>query len=122
VDRAKGFQTFGPSRRIRRRPECLRVYDGGQRLRLRLMTVMLLPGPGEKSRLGVAATKKLGGAVIRNRARRIIRDVFRRADVPAGLDVVVIPRPELLEAEYATVESEFRYALRRASRQQPRRP
>jgi ribonuclease P protein component len=110
-------ERFPASRRIRRRPEFQRVYDAGQRLRLRLMTVMVLPNEGGESRLGIAATRKLGGAVVRNRARRVVREVFRRADVPAGLDIVVIPRTELLEAEYPTVESEFRYALRRASRQ-----
>ena len=109
-------QTLRRSRRIRRRPEFQKVYESGQRLRLRLMTVMVLPNDGAGSRLGIAATRKLGGAVVRNRARRLVREIFRRADVPAGLDIVVIPRVELLEAEYATVESEFRYALRRASR------
>jgi ribonuclease P protein component len=114
--------TFPASRRIRRRPEFQKVYESGQRLRLRLMTVMVLANGGRTSRLGIAATKKLGGAVVRNRARRVLREVFRRVEVPPGLDIVIIPRPEMLEAEYLTVESEFRYALRRASRGQGPRP
>lgn len=108
--------TFGPERRIRRRPEFQRVYEAGQRLGLRLMTVILAPNGLEQSRLGVSATRKLGGSVVRNRAKRVVREVFRQSDVPGGLDIVVIPRPALLEAEYAAVESEFRYALRRARR------
>ncbi len=109
--------TFGPERRIRRRPEFQRVYDAGQRLGLRLMTVILAPNGREQSRLGVSATRKLGGSVVRNRAKRVVREVFRQSEVHGGLDIVVIPRPALLEAEYAAVESEFRYALRRARRQ-----
>jgi ribonuclease P protein component len=109
-------RSFGPDRRLRRRPEFQRVYEAGQRLGLRLMTVILAPNGLPQSRLGVSATRKLGGSVVRNRAKRVVREIFRQAELPGGLDIVVIPRPPLLEAPYATVESEFRYALRRASR------
>jgi ribonuclease P protein component len=109
-------QTFTDARRIRRRPEFQRVYEGGQKLRLRLMTVVVLPNGRAASRLGIAATRKLGGAVIRNRAKRLVREVFRKADVPGGLDIVVIPRRDMLDVEYPTLEAEFRYALRRVRR------
>jgi len=109
-------QTFRDASRIRRRPEFQRVYEGGQKLRLRLMTVVVLPNGRTASRLGIAATRKLGGAVIRNRAKRLVREVFRKADVPGGLDIVVIPRRDMLDVEYPTLEAEFRYALRRVRR------
>ena len=48
-------------------------------------------------RLGIAATKKLGGAVVRNRAKRLIREVFRRNKIAPGFDVVVVPKRELLD-------------------------
>jgi ribonuclease P protein component len=80
------------------------------------MTVMAARNPQGQSRLGIAATRKLGGAVVRNRAKRLIRELFRHAEVPAGLDIVVIPRSDMLDAEFRTVESEFRYALRRLGR------
>jgi len=78
------------------------------------MTVMALRNTLGCSRLGIAATRKLGGAVVRNRAKRLVRALFARADVPPGLDIVVIPRPDMLDADFRTLESEFRYALRRA--------
>jgi ribonuclease P protein component len=105
---------FPAALRIRRRPEFLQVYEHGVRIRVRLMTVMAHRNTLGRSRLGIAATRKLGGAVIRNRAKRLVRELFRRADVPAGLDIVVIPRADLLDADFRTLESEFRYALRRA--------
>jgi ribonuclease P protein component len=80
------------------------------------MTVVALRTTRETSRLGVSATRKLGDAVVRNRAKRLVREVFRHAEVPAGLDIVVIPRPEMLDAEFRTIDSEFRYALRRIAR------
>ena len=108
--------TFPPARRIRHRPEFLRVYEQGERVRARLMTVMALRNTLGYSRLGIAATRKMGGAVVRNRAKRLVRELFRQADVPAGLDIVVIPRSDMVDAEFRTVESEFRYVLRRISR------
>ena len=87
------------------------------RVRARLMTVIARPNTLGQSRLGIAATRKLGGAVVRNRAKRLVREVFRHAAVPPGLDIVVIPRTDMLDADFRTIESEFRYALRRAGRQ-----
>jgi ribonuclease P protein component len=109
-------RAFPAAQRIRRRPEFLLVYEHGQRVRARLMTVIARRTDRETSRLGIAATRKLGDAVVRNRAKRLVREVFRHTDVPAGLDIVVIPRPEMLDAEFRTLESEFRYALRRLAR------
>jgi ribonuclease P protein component len=46
------------------------------------------------ARLGITVTRKFGNAVARNRAKRVVRDVFRRSpdQLPAGIDVVVIPK------------------------------
>jgi ribonuclease P protein component len=93
------------------------VYEHGVRVRARLMTVIARPNTQGQSRLGIAATRKLGGAVVRNRAKRLVRALFRTAEVPAGLDIVVIPRADMLDADFRTLESEFRYALQRAKRQ-----
>jgi ribonuclease P protein component len=122
VPERRSGQAFTAERHIRRRPEFQRVYEGGERVRARLMTVMILATDRPISRLGIAATRKLGGAVIRNRAKRLVREVFRRAVVPAGLDIVVIPRPEMLDAEYRVVQAEFGYVLRRAGRGRPAGP
>jgi ribonuclease P protein component len=113
---ARKPQAFPAAHRIRHRPEFLNVYEHGERVRARLMTVMAVRNTRDYSRLGIAATRKLGGAVVRNRAKRLVRELFRRADVPAGLDIVVIPRSDMLDAEFRTVESELRYAMRRLGR------
>ncbi|HEY3382902.1 MAG TPA: ribonuclease P protein component [Vicinamibacterales bacterium] len=118
VEQAPGGtrHTFRAAQRLRKRPEFQRVYNRGERVRTRLMTLLALPNERGISRLGIAATRKLGGAVVRNRAKRRVRDIFRRSDIPPGVDIVVIPRPDLLDADFRTLEADFRYALRRAVR------
>ncbi len=114
--RRRSAQGLPAAERIRRRPDFERVYREGARVRGRFMDVMVLPNGGAVSRLGVAATRKLGSAVIRNRAKRLAREVFRRQKVAAGLDVVVIPRREMLQAPFASLEVEYRAALDRGRR------
>lgn len=102
--------------RIRRRTDFQQVYEKGVRLHGRLLTLFVLPTGAQEARLGVAATKKLGGAVVRNRAKRLMREVFRR-NKAAGLDVVVVPRREALGATFEALETDFRAVLARARRQ-----
>ena len=115
---------FGAKRRIRRRAEFQRVFESGQRVHGRFMTVLVAPNQAGTARLGIVASKKLGDAVHRNRAKRLIREAFRRtapAADGAGLDVVVIPRRELFDAAYSTLENDFRAALRRCAGRLTRR-
>jgi ribonuclease P protein component len=65
-------------------------------------------------RLGIAATRKMGAAVERNRAKRLVRELFRHNKPSAALDVVVVPRREMLKAPYERIEIEFRSLLNRS--------
>jgi ribonuclease P protein component len=89
------------------------VYSRGVRIHGRYGTFFILANGGAAARLGIAATKKLGGAVQRNRAKRLIREVFRRNKVASGLDVVVVPKRELLDASLTVLEAEYRHILAR---------
>jgi ribonuclease P protein component len=64
-------------------------------------------------RLGIAATRKLGDAVERNRAKRLIREVFRRNKIAPGFDIVVVPRRELLDATLSAIEDDYRRNITR---------
>ncbi len=104
---------FRPVDRIRRRVEFQQVYKQGVRIHSRYSTVFILANERGAARLGIAATKKLGGAVQRNRAKRLIREVFRRNKIAAGFDVVVIPKRELLDASLDVLEADYRTLLER---------
>ena len=102
--------------RIRRRPEFLRVYERGMRVRGRYATLFGLANQQSCGRLGIAATKKLGGAVLRNRAKRVVREIFRRNKLAPGHDIVVVPTGEFLRASQAAVEAEYRHNVARILR------
>jgi len=115
-------QRFSKARRVRRRGEFTRVFESGVRASGRFLTVLMGPNRAGTPRLGIVASKKLGDAVHRNRAKRLIREVFRQAlPLPAGqgVDLVVIPRRELFDAAYTSLQSDFRGAVKRCAARLP---
>ena len=107
---------FGRHERVRRRAEFKQIYERGVRVHGRLSTTFVLPNGLTVARLGVAATRKLGGAVQRNRAKRLIREVFRLNKPAPGFDIVVVPKRELLDATLSAFEAEYRRNVERGLR------
>ena len=108
--------TLPPARRIRRRAEFQRVFDAGRRAHGRHLTIIAAPAPGPDSRIGIVASKKLGGAVVRNRAKRLIREMFRTHPTPeSASDLVIIPKASALQVQALEVVNDYKTTLRRLS-------
>lgn len=84
--------------RLRRRKDFIRVQTDGDRVTTKhFVFLVALNTPGAPARLGITATRKIGCAVVRNRAKRLVRETFRHLPelVPEGVDMVVIVRKAL---------------------------
>jgi ribonuclease P protein component len=110
-------QRFPRSRRLRSRLDFDRVYRRRRSVSDARLIVFGLPNELDRSRLGLSVSRKYGGAVARNRFKRIVREVFRlgRDQLPTGLDLIVIPRPGVEPELPAIRESLIRLAARLAS-------
>jgi ribonuclease P protein component len=69
---------------------------------------------GRMSRFGISVKKALGGAVVRNRIKRRVREIVRRnrTEIPTGWDIVIHPKSSVATAEFAPLEAELVRLLR----------
>jgi len=102
---------FRKSEHVRKRADFELIYKTGFKRSGRLMTMFTRDREAGPARLGIAATRKMGASVERNRAKRLARELFRHHKPEGAIDVGVIPRREMLDAPYARLEAEFRSLL-----------
>lgn len=104
-----------PGQRLRKRSEYQQVYSRGVRVPGRFLVMFGLAGGSGVCRLGITATRKVGPAVVRNRARRRIRELFRRQPAAALFagDLVVNVRRACAEVRWSELEQDFSLCLAR---------
>ena len=82
----------------------------------RYMIVFSQPNQLEYSRFGIVTSKKVGNAVVRNRAKRQLREVIRKNldNLLPGYDVVVVAKFSIKETGFELIEKDFLKLMRRA--------
>ena len=110
---------FSREERVRRRADFVAIQsqpDG--RVRSRSFVLLFATRGDELPRLGIVASKKVGNAVVRNRAKRVLREVFRlgKDAIPRGVDLVVIASQGLTALPKAELEREWRQAIEEVRR------
>ena len=109
--------SFPKEARLRKRAEFLRVYEQGERIEGRFLTVFILPNKLGRHRVGITATRKaIGKAHDRNRAKRLLRETFRLSrielnEVRPSFDWVLNARRSLIRGKLEKPLTEFRGIL-----------
>jgi ribonuclease P protein component len=100
---------FPREARLVRRGDFDAVYRAGKRRSSSHFTVFFRANQLPVSRFGFSIKKALGGAVVRNRIRRRIREMVRchRMEMPAGWDIVIHPKSSVERAEFAGLTADL---------------
>lgn len=103
--------------RLTQNEDFRRVYRQGQSYANRQLVLYVMKQPkNERFRVGISASGKIGNAVVRNRLRRMIKEIVRHHEalIPDHLDIVIIVRQAAVGLDYSTLERSVLHLLRKA--------
>ena len=114
----KADERFPWQRRIVKASDFRAMYDSGRRFDAGKFVLFGRPNDLGYHRLGLTVSRKVGCAVIRNRIKRLFREIFRKfsADIPCHFDLVVNAKRECATAAYTGLRDSFLAAARRICR------
>lgn len=103
--------------RIRKSMEFKKVYNGGKNYWNRNLILYTRLNKLEESRIGITITKKIGNAVVRNKIRRRIKEIYRLNfyRIKGGYDLVFIPKKNVVDISYKELESAVIHILKISS-------
>jgi ribonuclease P protein component len=99
---------------LTKREQYALVYNKGSSWASNLVVMKALPNKLSLSRYGLSVSKRVGKAVMRNRVKRLLREILRLTPLESGWDIIFMARPGAASANYAELEKSVVNLLSRA--------
>jgi len=99
---------------LTKREQFTNVYDNGASWVDRLVVLKILRNGKDISRYGFSISSRVGGAVVRNRVKRRLREILRDMPLKTGWDIVIIARPPAAKTNYHHIGNSVRALLNKA--------
>lgn len=107
-------ERFSPRERLRKRIDFKRAEKNKiARLVTKHLIIVAAPNEHHHTRIGITASRKIGGAVRRNRVKRILREIYRRnkASFPEGHDLILIAKNDMTDIAFHDLAEEIMKAI-----------
>lgn len=106
---------FSKEEHLRKRSQFLKVYAEGRKLVCARFVLYALANEHKYSRLGLTVSRKIGGSVVRNHIRRLLREIFRKnkESIPEPCDLVFNVRRSAAGASFEQMLADFQWAMKR---------
>lgn len=91
------------------------VYQNGRRISSRCLIIFVLQNSLSFNRYGIVASKKIGNAVVRNKAKRRLKAIIgeTNSNLKQGYDIVLVCRPLISKVTYDQLKKDFFFAIRK---------
>ena len=115
---------FEGRERLKTGAQYRKVFDGGTRVEGSLFLLVARDNDLEILRLGLAVGRRVGNAVVRNRAKRLLREAFRRQKGiwVVGRDLILVAKPAIADKAQADVDRELEKRLRQLATRRGTKP
>ncbi len=107
---------IGKELKIRKSQQYNNVYQNGRKLISKCLIIFLLDNNLKTNRYGIVTSKKIGNAVIRNKAKRRLRELIyeKHGELKQGYDIVLVCRPLISKVAYSQLKNDFSILLRKS--------